>query len=130
MESGSEKGTEKPARPARTAVEEPIKLWRKRKEASPAPILSQQSPRKQRKVAIAVPIQEVSFSSLPDDHQIVQAGRARRRKALEEQRLRDEQSWLDRQLVSQLSSNGRGGLDDPREVVVVSSDSDGEWGWE
>lgn len=57
------------------------------------------------------------FSSLPisrDEFQIVQAGRARRQKAAEEQILRDEQLLLDVQLAG--------------EVVDVSSrESSGVW---
>ena len=79
-------------------------------------------------MVIALSIQEeVSFSSSPDDFQIVQAGRARR--VLEQQlrdAIRDEQSLLDRQLVSSSSSSGGGGGGVPRDVVVVSSSSDGE----
>ena len=115
-------------KPIEEPVEEPVKPSRKRTKASLSPpTMSQQSPRKQRKVLIALPIQEeVSFSSSPDDFQIVQAGRARR--VLEQQlrdAIRDEQSLIDRQLVSSSSSGGGGG-GVPRDVVVVSSSSDGE----
>ena len=89
-----------------------MQVVRKRKASASEPIISHQS-RRQRKVKVAV--QELSSS--PNEFQIVQAGRAHRQKALEEQTLRDEQSLLDAQLV-QVDD---GGLQDLRGVVELSS---------
>ncbi|KAL9640234.1 MAG: hypothetical protein Q9204_000794 [Flavoplaca sp. TL-2023a] len=82
------------------------------------PVIVHHSPRKQRKVVL--PIQE--FSSSPNEMQIVLAGRARRQKELDEQTLRAEQSMLD----AQLHFDAEADLEDLSEVVVVSSNSDGE----
>lgn len=100
---------------AAAAAQEPIEksaeASQKRKVCKP----TARQPRKQRKVVVAA--QELSFSSSPDDYQIVQAGRARRQRALEEQTLRDEQSLLD----AQLAGVDNGGLQDSREAVELSS---------
>ena len=89
-----------------------MQVVRKWKASASEPIISHQS-RRQRKVKVAV--QELNSS--PNEFQIVQAGRAHRQKALEEQTLRDEQSLLDTQLVEV----DDGGLQDPRGVVELSS---------
>lgn len=89
-------------RTAKIALREEVReeAVEKRKWTAPIPVTSHYSPRKQRKVALpSLPAQDPSLSSLPDDFQVVLAGRARRQRALEEQTLGDEQSLLDGQLL-------------------------------
>ena len=88
----------------------------KRKWTAPIPVASHYSPRKQSKGAR--PTQDPSLSSLPDDCQVVLAGRARRQQALQAQTLRDEQSLIDAQLLRASYCQGN------REVVAVSSGED------
>lgn len=105
---------------AAAAAQEPIEksaeACQKRKVCKP----TARQPRKQRNVVVAA--QELSFSSSPDDYQIVQAGRARRQRALEEQTLREEQSLLD----AQLAGVDNGGLQDSRKAVELSSDGEND----